>query len=375
MSQAPFNPVVIWFGRIGDMIMLSALLDILHRRFGRPCRVIGAGAWAAEIYRSHPDVAEVICLGRHTAFFFDREWWRARRALRADSAAPVYVCEDSPRKLRRITRLLRWSGTPAGRCVVMVDVLAAAERRGEAPEHWVDRLVALGRCTPPAFQEADFPWPEPAPRCAPRLEISPVEQAECEAWLAARGWLGRPLVLVQPGNQRMMKGGVRPRVAQDDHKAWPVERWAELLQQLQQHLQRRMPRGLVVLVGAPQEATFLELIRAAARLPSSNIAVLPLRGLFALCAQSHSMISVDTGPAHAAAAVGLPLVVLFGAYPSQVWQPRSAVGSPVMGVGGPPAASRLDQIPEQVVFEAWCGLLDRLQADPVRSHRAASEAS
>ena len=56
VSKAPSNPVVIWFGRIGDMIMLSTLLEILHRRFGRPCRVIGAGAWTKEIYRSHRDV-------------------------------------------------------------------------------------------------------------------------------------------------------------------------------------------------------------------------------------------------------------------------------------------------------------------------------
>jgi hypothetical protein len=44
----------------------------------------------------------------------------------------------------------------------------------------------------------------------------------------------------------------------------------------------------------------------------------------------------------------------------------------VIGVGGPPLASRLDEIPEQAVFDAWCGLLDRLQADPIRSDRAAS---
>jgi heptosyltransferase-2/heptosyltransferase-3 len=372
VSKAPSNPVVIWFGRIGDMIMLSTLLEILHRRFGQPCRIIGAGAWTAEIYRSHRDVAEVICLGRHTAFFLDRGWWRARGALRADTAAPVYVCEDFPHKLPRITRLLRWSGIPASRCVVMADMLAAAKRRGQAPEHWVDRLVALGRCTPPDFREADFPWPEPPPRCAPRLEVTAAERAECEAWLGSQGWLGRPLVLVQPGNQRMMKGGARPRISQDDHKAWPVERWAELLQHVRRRLESRLPRALILLVGAPQEAAFLELIRAEAKLSPIAVAVLPLRRLFALCAQAHSMISVDTGPAHAAAAVGLPLVVLFGAYPSQVWQPRSAVGSPVIGVGGPPAASRLDQIPEQVVFDAWCGLLDRLQADPLRPDRAAS---
>jgi len=344
------------------MIMLSTLLEILHRRFGQPCRIIGAGGWGAKIYQSHPDVAEVICLGRHTAFFLDREWWRALRTLHANRAAPVYVCEDFPRKLPRVRRLLRLSGTPASHCVFMEDMLAAAQRHGQAPEHWVDRLVALGRCTPPAFREADFPWPEPAPRCGPQLEVTPAEGLECEAWLASKGWLGRPLVLVQPGNQRMMRGGSQPRISPDDHKAWPVERWAALLLHLQQHLQRRIPQALILLVGAPQEAAFLESIRAEARLPSIDLAVLPLRRLFALCAVSHSMISVDTGPAHAAAAVGLPLVVLFGAYPAGVWQPRSAVGSPVIGIGGPPAASRLDEIPESVVFDAWCGLLDRLQA-------------
>lgn len=349
------------------MIMLSALLEILHRRYGQPCRIIGAGSWAVEIYRSHRDVAEVICLGRHTAFFLDREWWRALRALRADRAAPVYVCEDFPRKLPRSRRLLQLSGTPASHCVFMHEMLAAAQRQGQAPpEHWVDRLVALGRCTPPAFRTADFPWPEPAPHCAPRLEIAPAERAECETWLASRGWSGRPLVLVQPGNQRMMRGGARPRISPDDHKAWPVERWAALLRHVDRHLQQRLPRAVVILVGAPPEEAFLELIRAEARLPTIDIAVLPLRPLFALCAASHSMISVDTGPAHAAAAVGLPLVVLFGAYPSAVWQPRSAVGSAVIGVGGPPMASRLDEIPEPVVFEAWRGLLERLQTAPIR---------
>lgn len=373
MSQAPSNPVVIWFGRIGDMIMLSTLLEILHGRFGRPCRVIGAGAWSAEIYRSHPDVAEVICLGRHAAFLFDREWWRARAALRAGSTAPVYVCEDFPRKLPRITRLLRWSGTPASRCVLMTDVLAEASRRGQVLEHWVDRLVALGRCTPAAFRETDFPWPDPPPRCAPRLQITSAERAECEAWLASQGWLGRALVLVQPGNQRTMKSAAHARVSADDDKAWPVERWAQLLQHVEQYVRPRMPRALLVLTGAPQEAAFLQMIRAAAKLPSIEVALPPLRRLFALCARSHSMISVDTGPAHAAAAVGLPLVVLFGASPPQIWQPRSAVGSPVIGVGGMPAASRLDQIPEQAVFDAWRGLLERLQADPARTLAAGEQ--
>jgi heptosyltransferase-2/heptosyltransferase-3 len=68
------------------------------------------------------------------------------------------------------------------------------------------------------------------------------------------------------------------------------------------------------------------------------------------------MISVDSGPAHAAAAVGLPLVVLFGGHSQREWLPRSARGSPVLGIGGPPLSSRLDQISEKDVFEAWTAL-------------------
>jgi ADP-heptose:LPS heptosyltransferase len=86
-------------------------------------------------------------------------------------------------------------------------------------------------------------------------------------------------------------------------------------------------------------------------------AELPLPRLLALCARSHSMISVDTGPAHAAAALGLPLVVLFGAHSQQQWLPRSPSGSQVSGVGGPPQSNRLDQISVEAVFAAWCALV------------------
>ena len=79
--------------------------------------------------------------------------------------------------------------------------------------------------------------------------------------------------------------------------------------------------------------------------------------LLALCASAHSMISVDTGPAHAAAALGLPLVVMFGGQPQAQWLPRSSSGSPVIGIGGPPTAKRLDEIPMSKVFETWLTLL------------------
>ena len=169
MPAPPVQPIVIWFGRVGDLILLSALLEILHRRFGSPCHVIGAGAWLGEIYAAHADVARVSCLHRYTAWAFDPTWWRTRRALRASRAGPVYVCETDLRKLARIRRLLRFSGIEAARCVFLAqtgpdtalphtsriapthrvdaqtDLDTALPHTSKiAPTHWVDRLVSFG---------------------------------------------------------------------------------------------------------------------------------------------------------------------------------------------------------------------------------------
>jgi heptosyltransferase-2/heptosyltransferase-3 len=56
------------------------------------------------------------------------------------------------------------------------------------------------------------------------------------------------------------------------------------------------------------------------------------------------MVSIDTGPAQAAAALGCPLIVLYGAQPPSLWLPRSPTGSMVMALGGLPQRNRVEQI-------------------------------
>src|SRR5258707_5250854 len=148
MPAPPVQPIVIWFGRVGDLILLSALLEVLHRRFGSPCHVIGAGSWPAQIYAAHSDVARVSCLHRYTAWVFDPAWWRTLRALRARRADPVYVCETDPRKLARIRRLLRFSGTEAARCVFL------APESSPGGTHWVDAQTGLDTALPHASKIA-----------------------------------------------------------------------------------------------------------------------------------------------------------------------------------------------------------------------------
>jgi ADP-heptose:LPS heptosyltransferase len=353
MSGPPLHPIVIWFGRVGDMILLSALLQILHRRYGAPCYVIGAGGWPAQIYACHPDVARISCLHRYTAFLFDGAWWRTLAHLRACRDAPVYVCEYDARKLKRVQRLLRLSGTDPKRCVYIT-----RDAPQPPPPHQVDRLLSFARLTPPAFVAADYPWPTPEPRGAPRLYVSEEARAQCEAWLAAQGLAGRSLILLQPGNRRTMRGQ-RLQLSAADDKAWPLERWAALLTELHQE----QPQAALLLCGAPRETLLLSWISQAAALPDAvRVAEVPLPLLLALCARADSMISVDTGPAHAAAALSLPLVVLFGAQSQAEWLPRSAGGSVVIGLGGPPHSTRLDQIPLTAVLDAWRALPPRAGA-------------
>ena len=342
----PLQPIVIWFGRVGDMIMLTALLEILHRRFGRACRVIGAGAWSGEIYEEQADVAVTSWLHRYTPFALDLHWWETVLQLRRGKNDPVYVCETDPRKLASIRRLLRWAGVESGRCLFLVDEPSAL-----AQAHWVDRLVSFGRLTPQALQATDYPWPAPPPRCAPNLTLSSRARAAGDAWMRSHDVGDRPLVLLQPGNRRTMRGRSL-QIRDSDDKFWPVDRWASLIHRIHE----RLPEVRIVLCGAPREAVLLDWIESAAALPSVVIRGLPFPGLFALCARADSVISVDTGNAHAAAALGAPMVVLFGSTPLSEFAPRSGRGSPVVIVGGAPLRTRVDQLSVETVFEAWSTL-------------------
>lgn len=344
-EDTPLRPTVFFFCRLGDMVMLTLLLNLLHKRYRLPCHVVGTGSWTAAVYQGNPDVAGVWAFHRHLPFLFDRPWSEVRRALRDSAPGPIYICERHYRQLPRIRRMLRLSGVDMRRCVYLTTDITAGPL--------IDRLVRLGEVTPPALRATDYPLPPPATVDGPRLHVLSAERAERDAWLRAQGWYGRDLILLQPGNHRTMgPRRARWRRLNTDDKWWPLERWAELLHRI--HVCRS--DALLVLRGSVEELPMLEEIRAAAGLANAVVVGNGLRQLFALCEAAHSMISIDSGPAHAAAALSVPLVVLYGAESPAYWLPRSPSGSAVVGVGGPPVATRADQVSVEAVFEAWRSL-------------------
>jgi ADP-heptose:LPS heptosyltransferase len=344
VSEISLTPTAFFFCRLGDMVMLTRMLNLLHRRFRRPCQVIGTGSWTPAIFAGNPDVKAVWAFHRHLPFLLDGAWPSMRRALLDSDPGPVYICERHYRQLPRIRRMLRLSGINPRRCVFLTD-LPVIET-----EHVVDRLLKLGARTPEAFRAADFPVPSESHLNGPRLYVLETERVARDARLRAQGWAGRELILVQPGNHRSMgPRRARWRRLNSDDKWWPLERWAELL-----HLiNRDRPDAHLLLRGSREEVPMLQEILAVTKLASAAAVGTDLRQLFALCEVASSMISVDTGPAHAAAALSVPLVVLYGVHSPQHWLPRSPDGSPVVGVGGPPMYQRVDQVPVDAVFRAW----------------------
>ncbi|MDQ6648036.1 MAG: lipopolysaccharide heptosyltransferase family protein [Pseudomonadota bacterium] len=344
------SPVVIRFGRLGDTILLQPLLKKLHLRYGRPCQLLTLGDWSPVLYSMQEEVGGFMTLRSQSGPLWLRpQRVRAAWALRALRQSPFYIGEPEFRTRTKIRPMLALAGVPVENCSFIEDVAPIEE------EHWVDWLLRFGDTTPSAFTHVpNLPMAGLAP--APHLRISDAEQAEADAWMRARGVTGRPLVLLQPANKRTMRwNGVRR--AADDDKSWPAERWAALAGAIAND----MPQAQVLVCGSSAEAGYLDAIVAAIGSASNAVmaAALPLGCMKGLLGLAHSMVSVDTGPAHLAAAVGCPLVVLMGSRSPQTWMPRSASGSAVTLLGGLPRIRRVDELGTGQVIDAWRVLASR----------------
>lgn len=114
----------------------------------------------------------------------------------------------------------------------------------------------------------------------------------------------------------LSRSGVTPGtswVALNVSARWPTKRWpaasfAEVADRLQQE-----GYGAVVMIGGPDERVDVAAVRAEMKTPAIDLAgATPVGLLPALLSKASVLITNDSGPMHIAAAVGTPVVALFG---------------------------------------------------------------
>ena len=94
---------------------------------------------------------------------------------------------------------------------------------------------------------------------------------------------------------------------------------------------------------------------------------LPLSTLLPFLERGHSMISVDTGPAHAAAALGTPTVALYGTASPVVFRPGGATTHTAALTGFVAGVQSILGIAPDDVTAAWLQLTHAAPAAP-RAH-------
>jgi len=211
---------------------------------------------------------------------------RALRGRRIDTA--VYLA-PTLRRRRSIVRdrwFFRLAG--AGRFAGFAPLGPGVVHEGEGR---LERLRRSG--IPVSSQACAIPLLRPATEALDRVAT----------WLEARG--GRvPLVAIAPGSQM-------------PSKHWPIERFAELGKRLRESLATEL-----VIVGGPAERQAGEFLRSAWGGGLNGAGAFSVAETAALLSRVELLVTLDTGPMHLAAAVGIPCIALFSAIEAgKKWDP------------------------------------------------------
>jgi heptosyltransferase-3 len=330
-------PLVIRFGALGDMVLLIALLRTLFLRFGTRIDVVLAAGSAPALLEGQPCIGNVFELGtRKLPTWLNPQFSSLVRRLRDRGPGPVWICQTD-----------ELSHSLAERAGYDPDwVITQRDYPGVVGEHNIDRYLRMGNATPRALST-----PRPLVRCRtyPQLLVPPAAFDETRAWLAQKGVADRPLVLIQAGNKRTMYWGLRQR--RRNTKYWPESHWAEVIDRIH----TSTPDAAILLLGVsmerPLNRAILERTRTSAAIDVAG--EVPISRLMALCSQALAMVSVDTGPGHVAAAVGCPVVVLFGTQDPNVYAPVGENARVEVVTGNSEAERPMLTIEPEAVMAAW----------------------
>jgi ADP-heptose:LPS heptosyltransferase len=333
------RPLAVRFGALGDMVMLTVAIRHLHARLGQPVDILAAAGWTRPLLQGQPGVGEIFLLAsRKPPYWLSPAQPRLVRELRARGAGPTWLFDHDNRKICRL--LLRAGWTPQHWC-------HHEDLPGLGGSHFCDRWLRFAWRNPPVLGGEDLPPQSGA--AFGELIVTDQQRLEVDAWSQARPWAGLPLILIQAGNKRTMRRGLRRR--RNNSKYWPENNWAAVLR----GLRALHPGHAILLLGVPQESGLnQDILRIAGIGGAYNVVhELSISRLLGLAGRATGMISVDTGPAHLAAAVGCTVVAIFGKTEPFMYAPRGRRAVVQCVIGEHEGERSMRYIKPEQVLAAW----------------------
>ena len=273
---------------LGDAVMTTPALAAVREGFPDARIVLLARPLVAELFRHHPDVDEVMVYerpGRHEGTLGRIRLAGEVRRRRFDGALLLPNAFDAA-MIAFLARIPERAGYPTdGRRILLtvpVPLTPAILERHEV-EYYLCLLDGLG-----------IPRPVPA---SLKLAVTEEEKEAMATRLASLGIeRGASIVAINPG------------ATYGSAKRWYPDRFAAVADALSEEW-----GAAIVVVGSPAEAPLAGEIEAATRRGVLNLAgKTTVREMMALLSLSSFLVTNDSGPMHIGAALGVPLVAIFG---------------------------------------------------------------
>jgi len=294
VARTPDRILVIKLRYVGDVLLATPVLSRLREGFPKAHLAMLVNPGTEDVVRDHPALDEMLVLARGGL----ARQWRLVRDLRRRQFDLVIDLTDGDRS----ALLSRLSGAPIRlgynsegrwRGVLYTQVVAADRFSMHTVRYHLQALEVLGLAGLPP---------------TPILTVAPEARQEAERLLREAGVDGaRPFVCLHPGARWWFK-------------AWPAERYAALADLIQTEALAQ-----TLFLGGDQERSLERRIADGMKTPfRSLIGKTSLRTLAAVLERAKLMVSNDNGPMHMAAALGVPVIGLFGPSDPAVWGPWGA---------------------------------------------------
>ena len=275
---------------VGDAVMSLPALEALRARFPRAEIVLLSKPWVSELYWHHPAVNRQIVYKPVSEHRGPRGFARLIGELRTerfDAAVLLPNAFHAAYVAWRARIPLRIGYARDGRGFLLHDAIEAP--LPSAYGHQVYYYLQL------LFRAGLIDKPQPVKEI--RLGLTEAEKSWAAIELDALG-LGGPRFLV----------GMAPGAAFGPAKRWPPERFGALADRLIGAL-----NADVLIFGSAAEKPLAEMVAGAMKhTPTIAAGATSLRQLLALMARCRLIVTNDSGSMHLAAALGVPLVAIFG---------------------------------------------------------------